>query len=265
MSDSSSAIVRPVIYREYIVKDLPTGVNPEYNPVDFIIGFASEDYNPSGRGTGHFHHTWNLDTFSPEKVKQLKEDYPNVRVVISIGGVDTIYPFNPDDKHVWIATAVKSINRIIHIYDDNNHKNLIDGIDIHYEAIKSSPEDFSYCIGQVIKKLKIDPLLSIKVVSVAPTDYTQSYYVKLVSENQNYIDFVDYLFTNQRFPTIKDFVTFYENLVAEYSPVPVLPGFLNSGFYNKIPEEAIVYLIKHKIAPGFFTYPSQESPGPVTN
>jgi hypothetical protein len=244
------------------LKHSPTGVNAYYNPVDFIIGFASEDYNPSGRGTGHFHPTWNLDTFSPEKVKKLKEEYPNVRVVISIGGVDPSYPFNPDDIHVWIATAVKSIKGIIHLFDDND-KSIIDGIDIHYEAIKSSPEEFSNCIGQVIKKLKNDRLLSIKVVSIAPTQETQSYYQKLYFEHKNNIDFVDYLFTNQRFPTIKDFVTFYENLVALYGRVPVLPGFLNPPFPDDIViKEAIMYLVKNNLAPGFFTYPSHDSPNP---
>ncbi|XP_058746948.1 chitinase 2-like [Vicia villosa] len=265
---SSSAIVKPIIYREYVLKHFPTTVNPEYNPVDFIIGFASEDYYSNGKGTGHFHPTWDPATFSPKKMKELKEKYPQVRWVISIGSaVGTDYPFNPHEKHVWIATAVKSIKDIIHtydVYDDGNHKNIIDGIDIHYEAIKSSPEDFSFCIGQVIKKLKNDPHLSIKVVSIAPTKDTQSHYQKLYFENQDYIDIVDYLFTNLH--SIEDFVKIYQKLIADYNPALVLPGYLNPPFRHDRTKEFIMYLVKHKSAPGFFTYPSHDylDPGPLS-
>lgn len=49
--------------------------------------------------------------------------YPDVRMMISIGGdMETDCSFNPDVKHVWVATAVNSIKEIIHIYDDDNNK-----------------------------------------------------------------------------------------------------------------------------------------------
>ncbi|XP_058746949.1 chitinase 2-like [Vicia villosa] len=201
----------PIIYRECLLKHFPTTVKTEYNPVDFIIGFASENYNSSGGGTGYFQPTWNLDTFSPEKVKGLKEIYgARVRWVISIGGVGTDYPFNPIDKFAWVVAAVNSIKEIIQIYDDDNHKNLIDGIEIHYEAIKGSDVDFSSCIGHVIILLKEDPDLSIKVVSIAPTEDTQSYYQTLYHGNPKSIDFVDYLFTNHTFSSDEDVVKLYK-------------------------------------------------------
>jgi len=150
---------------------------------------------------------------------------------------------------MWIATAVKSIKEILHRYH-----NLFDGIDIHYDVIKTSPEEFSYYIGELIKNLKNDPHLTIKVVSVAPNEHTQVHYRKLVSEYHNYIDFVDYLFIDKKF-TI-DFVEFYKELVAEYKPVPVLPGYLSPPLLGDKTKDAVIYLVKHKIAPGFFTYPS---------
>jgi len=46
-------------------------------------------------GTGYFKPTWgwNLDT-SPKMVKTPKENYPQLRVVISIGGLGAEYPFS---------------------------------------------------------------------------------------------------------------------------------------------------------------------------
>ncbi|XP_058746946.1 chitinase 2-like [Vicia villosa] len=266
MSDDRSAIVTPTIYREYILKHFPTTVSSEYKPVDFIIGVASENYTPTG-GTGDFHPNWSLTTFSPEKLKNLKENYPQVRFVISFGGVGTQYPFKSYEKQQWITSAVISIKDIIHLYDDNNQKNLIDGIDIHYDSIESSPDDFSYCIGEVINKLKTD--LSIKSVSIAPTEHNQSHYKKLYSDNQDNIDFVGYLFTNQTYSSVEKVVHVFEKLVADYSPFKVLPGFLYPSFSDVIIKEAIIFLINHKLATGFFTYPADHDspvgpPGPFS-
>ncbi|CAL5195701.1 unnamed protein product [Lathyrus oleraceus] len=254
MSEKRSETVRPIIYREYLLKHFPTTDCSKYNQVDFIIGFASEDYNPNGEGTGRFHPTWDLDTFSPEKLKKLKERYPHVRVVISIGGdIGTYSPFNPNEKKAWIATAVYSLTDIILGYDDRSSKSLIDGIDIHYGNIKS--DDFSYCIGEVIKSLKNNPRLAINVVSIAAGEYTQSDYLKLYVEYRNYIDIVHYLFINWKY-CMKDLVEFYKKLVAWYSHATVLPGYLNPSFPGDKAKEAVMYLVKHNLAPGFFTYPT---------
>ncbi|CAL5195703.1 unnamed protein product [Lathyrus oleraceus] len=256
MSEDRSEIVRPIIYREYLLKHFPTTVSSEYKPVDFIIGFASEDYTPNGEGTGNFHPTWDLDTFSPEKLKKLKERYPHVRVVISIGGgIGTDSPFNPNEKQTWIATAVYSLTDIILGYDDANYKNLIDGIDIHYGNIKS--DDFSYCIGEVIKSLKNNPRLAINVVSIAAGEYTQSYYQKLYMEYRNYIDLVDYLFTNWGY-SMEDFFIFYKKLLDDYSHATLLPGYLEPPFLGDKTKEIIMYLVKHNSVPGFFTYPAND-------
>ncbi|CAK8560382.1 unnamed protein product [Lathyrus sativus] len=263
MSDNSSAIVRPIIYREYVLKHFPTTVSSTYNSVDFIIGFASENYNRNGEGTGNFYPTWDPATFSPEKVKQLKKNYPNVRVVISIGGdIGTYSPFNPNKKEAWIAAAVYSLKEIIHIYDDKYQRNMIDGIDIHYSSIKS--DDFSYCIGEVIKSIKTDIQLTIKVVSITAGEYTQSDYLKLYVENKKYIDIVHYLFTNWRYCK-EDLVDFYRKLLAWYSPAAVLPGYLNPSFSGDKAKETVMYLVKQYLAPGFFTYPSHDSPGPFSS
>ncbi|CAK8560385.1 unnamed protein product [Lathyrus sativus] len=264
MSKTSSAIATPIIQRDYVLKHFPTTVSSTYNSVDFIIGFATEDYNQNGEGKGDFHSTWDLATFSPEKVKELKKNYPDVRVVISIGGyIGTYSPFNPiEKKDVWISTAVYSLKKIIHIYDDKYHRNMIDGIDIHYGNVKS--DDFSYCIGEVIKSLKTDPQLTIKVVSITAGEYTQSDYLKLYVENQEYIDIVQYLFTNWRYCK-EDLLDFYKKLIASYTPAQVLPGYLNPSFSGDKAKETVMYLVKQYLAPGFFTYPSYDSPSPFSS
>ncbi|CAL5195702.1 unnamed protein product [Lathyrus oleraceus] len=258
MSEKRSEIVRPIIYRECLLKHFPTTVKSEYKPADFIIGFASEDYNPNGVGTGNFHPTWDPASFTPENVKKLKETYPHVRVMISIGGdMGSDSPFNPNEKQAWIVAAVNSLREIIHIFDDDNQKNMIDGIDIHYDEIKSSAHDFSYCIGEVIKSLKSDRHLTIKVVSIAPGEYTQVYYYRLYIENQNYIDLVDYLFTDWGC-SMEDLVKLYKKLLADYSHAALLPGYLNPSFLGDKTKEAALYLVTHNLAPGFFTYPAND-------
>jgi len=251
-----SAIARTDIYREYILKRLPTTVSLDSQVVDLNIGFASEDYNPKGEGTGNFNPAWNLVALSPEKVKKLKEKYTQVRVVISIGGAGAEYPFNPADKDRWSTAAVKSIKEIIELY-----ANLIDGIDIHYDVIKSSPEEFSKSIGVVIETLKKDPHLTIKVVSIAPKEETQWQYRKLVLEHHSYINFVDYLFTASL--KIDDVEEFYAERVAQYKPVPVLPGYLSPTILGDKSIDLVVYLVNHKIAPGYFTYPSDSGSSAV--
>lgn len=97
---------------------IPTKLNfnAKLKKFHYILGFASKDYI-QGKGTGNFNPTWNLNDLSPENVKSFKDNNPQVRVIISIGGVGDEYPFNPFDKNTWITYAVNSIKQIILRYD----------------------------------------------------------------------------------------------------------------------------------------------------
>jgi hypothetical protein len=200
---------------------------------DIVLGFASEHYTDDGKGTGLFNPTWKLDPASIQWLKNLKDDYPNATVIISIGGFDTkrpfnpSFPFNPVEKHEWIVNTVKSIKRIIHLYDyDDIHrrKNVVDGIDFHFGTIKTSEDEFSYCIGEVIKLLKKDANLSINVVSIAVIEHFESYYLKLYLDNQDIIDVVDLFFYGKRFSTTQEYIEFHQKIVADYAPAIVTPG-----------------------------------------
>ncbi|CAK8566747.1 unnamed protein product [Lathyrus sativus] len=229
------------IFRYYIREIPPKYEIPfdRFRQIDIILSFASE------KGDGRFHPTWIVDRSGIEWLKRLKQDHPNVRVIISIGGVGSEFPFNPAQKDGWIFNAIDSIKNIILLY-----KHIIDGIDIHYDVIESSEDDFSFCIGQVIKKLKNNIDLSIKVVSIAPTELVEPYYLKLYKDNKDIIDLVDYQFYNQKFSSKEEFVALYQKLVSDYYPAKVLVGI--SIPVDPILNAGIRYLIDHKLLPGIF-------------
>ncbi|KAL5063549.1 hypothetical protein RYX36_025286 [Vicia faba] len=262
-SDDRKGNEELTIFRQYI-HDIPThGIDfnlLQFTQIDYILSFAIEHYDKHGKGDGCFTPTWKVDPESIEMVKKLKEDhpedYPEVRVVISIGGVGEKFPFNPAEKDIWIFNAVKTIEKIIHLYDDNrSYKTIIDGIDIHYDVINSSEDDFSYCIGEVIKKLK--SFRSLSVVSIAPTKLVESYYLKLYQANIRIIDLVDYQFYNQKFSSKEQVIELYKKLVIDYSPAKVLAGITDP--VDAILYEGIKYLIKHKLLPGIFFWNFEDS------
>ncbi|KAI5446171.1 hypothetical protein KIW84_014141, partial [Lathyrus oleraceus] len=213
-------VVKPTIFREYIgmidtlgenIHDFPAAIIDDHIPeFHFILGFARETY-VGGKGTGLFRSTWNVNDFSPAKVVKIKKEHRNVKVVITIGSNDADYPFNPQNLDSWIGNAVTSIKVLIQDYETKIHPcevgNIIDGIDINYEYIKSKENDFSFCIGKVIELLKkdLDVSKSMKVVSISPTNNVNLHYLKLYSNNQDNIDWINYKFYNEDFPTEKEF------------------------------------------------------------
>ncbi|CAK8561827.1 unnamed protein product [Lathyrus sativus] len=239
------------IYRQYIF-DIPSKLN--FNQNDFILGFASEEYI-EGKGTGIFKPTWNGNDLSLENLKTFKDNNPQLRVIISIGGVGHEFPFNPFVKSTWVVYAVNSIKQIIVRYNQI-YQNLIDGIDIHYDVIKTEENDFTNFVGEVIKQLKNDAPLAIKVVSIAPTKLVESYYEKLYSENKEIIDLVDYQFYNQEFSSEDEVVELYKKLVVTYTPSKVLAGY---KYPPDVVMGAINYLIKNKLIPGVFYWNPKHS------
>ncbi|KAL5063132.1 hypothetical protein RYX36_024874 [Vicia faba] len=218
---------------------------------DCILSFATEHYDEYGKGNGVFKQTWETDSQSIEWVKNIKKDYADTRVVISIGGFSSEFPFNPIEKNVWIDNAVKSINQIIDLY--GTPKNIIDGIDIHYEAIYSSEDDFSFCIGKVIRQLK--QLSSIKLVSIAPSKPLQPYYHKLYLDNKDIIDYVDYGFSKQSFSTKEKVVELYKELAHNYAPALVLPEI--NIYCDPVLSDGIGELFDLELLPGivFWGFP----------
>lgn len=246
------------IYRQYILH-IPTQLNfnAKIEKNDFILGFASETYI-QGKGTGNFNPTWNVNHLSPENIKTFKDNNPEVRVIISIGGVGDEFPFNPLDRNTWVIYAVNSIRQIILRYNQTHKdQNLIDGIDIHYDIVKSDEDDFSIYVGEVIRQLKNDKPLSINVVSIAPTKLAESYYEKLYLDNKKIIDLVDYQFYNQKFSSQDEVVELYKKLAVTYSPSKVLAGYNNPP--DPVLMEGIIYLIKNKLLPGVFVWNSNPS------
>lgn len=251
------------IYREYI-HDIPPPINSNIyklkyiKHVDFILSFATEVY-VHGKGTGNFFPTWNFDVFDIEWVKKVKETIPHARVIISIGGVGSEFPFNPIDKHIWIYRAIESIKWIVR----DLYHNLIDGIDIHYDVIKSSEDEFSFSIGEVIRKLKYEIDLSINVVSIAPNERFQSYYLNLYLQNKDIIDLVDFEFYNLKPRTLEQLLELYKKLVHEYSLTIVLP--IISSHPEHIIIEFIRYLLKSKLLHGIVVWDDNNSTDGSTN
>jgi len=245
-----SKTVEATIVREYIKHTPIPEINPHINDKeDSILSFAVEKYDRYGKGEGIFNPTWDVDTETIEKLKKLKEDHPQIRVVISIGGYSSEFPFNPIENNKWNENAVKSIEHIIDLYGVSvSGKSIIDGIDIHYESIYSTEGDFSFYIGKLIRHLKRDKPLSTKLVSIAPTKLVESYYRKLYVDNNDIIDLVDYQFSKQTFTTKEQVVELYKKLVEDYTPALVLPG-LNVP-NDRILAEGILKLQELKLIPG---------------
>jgi hypothetical protein len=209
------------IIREYHgVKPYPKSLiipDIDYNKIDFhvILGFAHEKHNQNGKGTGDFFPDWQLDICGINSVKEIKEKYPKVKVLISIGGRDAGNSFDPIENEIWIHNAVESLKKII-------QQNNADGIDICYDYIKTNEKVFSYCVGEVIKRLKDAEVIN--VVSIAPFHVTDNHYRLLYQTRPNYINWVDYQFYMQRIRTEHEFLNLFWSLTREYDPNKLLVG-----------------------------------------
>lgn len=275
-----------LIFREYIgVKqpaisfdDFPSSIiNSPSIEFHFILGFAREEYDGSGKGNGKFTANWDLDYYGPDKVKDFKNKNPNAKVIISIGGRAAETPFNPAEESLWIRNAVNSLRELIGPYK-NDSGNIIDGIDINYETIKTSSDLFVRCIGQVITQLKNDQNprhdhynLKIHVVSIAVSEKNKSHYRDLYYANRTKIDWVDYQFYNQEkvVSTVKDFVEIYKNLIKDYTFEKILLGIStdpndtkNSKISLEIFIAGCIELFKNSKVRGVFVWNANDSANP---
>lgn len=285
MSDSrqiKDSDVKPIIFREYIgvkpypdtLHNFPTDIiNSKIHQFHFILGFATETYDDSGKGTGVFNPSWNVHFFSPEKVKELKQNHKNVKVVISIGGRGDKHPFNPASKVEWPDNAVNSLKKIIQQYNEVKDPwsfNIIDGIDINYEYITSDGGDFSSGVGDVIKRLKEDTDLSVDVVSIAPSKPVNSKYHTLFLARHDYIDWVDYQFYFETLKSKDEFKNLFLSLSDVYGSKKLLAGAsTDPDDAGKISREdfleGVIDLLDAESLRGIFIWNANDSATPPPN
>ncbi|XP_045790252.1 chitinase 1-like [Trifolium pratense] len=269
------------IFREYIgvkpsskvLRNFPTEIiNSDINEFHFILGFASEEYDNSNKGTGVFKESWNVDYFGPDDVRTMKEKYANVKVVISIGGRDSKTPFDPlTGLEEWSKKAVESLKRIIGKYKSSSGDNTIDGIDINYQYIHGSESDrrFANYLGRVITELKYNTDLRINVVSIAPSPNNDTHYLNLYSANKDDINWVDYKFYNNPYviSSSDEFVNLYNEAEKAYCPEKVLPGLSTDPADDKMSWEIFIggckLLKKKSKLPGIFIWNANDSAIPV--
>ncbi|CAI8592384.1 unnamed protein product [Vicia faba] len=178
------------------------------------------DYDENNIPTnGIFSPNWNTSKVTPETIIDLKNKNSevNIKVYISIGNSGTNFPFYPQNNKTWILNATESLTNIIKNYKDCNLQ--IDGIDVLYECIKTSPVDFVECIGQLIKNLKENRV--IKEASISPSfALNKEYYFLLYKSYSSLIDWVDYQFQNEVVPVFapNKLMEVYDDLVMEFYP-----------------------------------------------
>ncbi|CAI9105254.1 OLC1v1004138C1 [Oldenlandia corymbosa var. corymbosa] len=231
------------VFREYIgaefnnvkFSDLPIHSNVEFH---FILSFAI-DYDESSSSpsptNGKFNVFWDTDNLTPESVKSIKNQHPNVKVALSLGG-DSIGDddqkvfFQPSSVDSWVSNAVSSLTNIIRKYN-------LDGIDIDYEHFHSSPEIFSQCIGKLISTLKQNRVISF--ASIAPYDdgAVQSHYRALWNSHGGIIDFVNFQFyAYDSDTTVDQFMGYFEEQSNNYDGGKIMASFSTGGDGGLSPE-----------------------------
>jgi hypothetical protein len=279
-----NAVVNPTIFREYIgVKDYPANftfptkiINGKIPNFHFILGIATEDLDDDKKGTGNFQRTWDYDNLGADQVKSLKDTHPKVKVIISIGGRGLELAFNPAEKDKWIEKATETIKDIISDYTDDSYSVscgsnvIIDGIDINYEYVSSSPADFAYCIGKLITNVK-DVFPRNRFISIAPSKDSSPHYKRLYQEVTADIDFVDYQFYNEKVASKDDFVKLFREQSKVYDIKKLLAGYStdSNDAHGEMTEQVFIEgckeLVKKKLIYGVFLWNANDSAVPVSN
>lgn len=227
------------LFREYIgaefknvhFSDVPVDQGVEFH---FLLSFAI-DYDASGSSPtdGTFNIFWDSINLGPDQVSLVKDQHPNVRVGLSLGG-DSVHGsyayFEPSSINSWVSNAVTSLTAIIKNYN-------LDGIDIDYEHFKADPETFAACIGQLISTLKKNGV--IRFASIAPfaNEDVQSHYLALWRKYGNIIDYVNFQFyAYERGTTVSQFLDYFDQQASNYDGGKVLVSFISDGSRGLSPE-----------------------------
>ncbi|TKY63786.1 RuBisCO-associated protein [Spatholobus suberectus] len=163
---------------------------PEYvREVQVCLAFA-RDYDGINSTKGKYIPYWDTEKVTPEVITNFKERYEvsalAVNVLVSIGNNNNQFPFNIDagiSRDAWITEAIRSLTGIVRDYH-------LDGIDVNYEGFGSGQQgNFVHCIGEVIKKLKQDGVIT--VASIAPNaDTNDNHYFPLYQRYPGLFDSV---------------------------------------------------------------------------
>lgn len=255
------------LFREYIgaqfkgVKFSDVPINPNVN-FHFILSFAI-DYDtssPPSPTNGNFNIFWDTQNLSPSEVSSIKNQNPNVKVALSLGG-DTVQgdPVNfiPSSIDSWVSNAVSSLTSIIKTYN-------LDGIDIDYEHFIGDPNTFAECIGRLITTLKNNNVISF--ASIAPFDdaEVQNHYLALWKSYSNIIDYVNFQFyAYDKSTTVAQFIDYYNNQSSNYNSEKVLVSFVSDGSTGLGPGngflDACRMLKSQQKLNGIFVYSADDS------
>ncbi|KAL5711172.1 hypothetical protein ACHQM5_021661 [Ranunculus cassubicifolius] len=236
-----SAPTNSNLFREYIgaefnnVRFTDVPINPSVD-FHFILAFAI-DYTTSSSPSstnGNFNIFWDSDNLSPSQVSSIKNDHPNVKVALSLGG-DSVSGqsayFNPSTIDSWVQNAVSSLTKIIKEYN-------LDGIDIDYEHFSADPDTFAECIGRLLTTLKQNKVISFASIAPFDDDQVQSHYMALWSKYGQVIDYVNFQFyAYDKGTSVSQFLTYYKTQSSNYKGGKILPSFGTDGSGGLSPED----------------------------
>ncbi|KAL5152221.1 RuBisCO-associated protein [Glycine soja] len=257
------------IFRQYTLDDSFSQVlvSPKFlKEYQIALTFAS-DYDDDGVPTnGVFRPTWDLTKVTPESITRFKDKNPDVdiKVFISIGNRGTQHPFKPLNNQTWIQNATMSLTSLI------NNLHVVHGIDVLYDHIDASPADFTECVGQLIRNLKENGVVS--QASISPSSYpNQEYYPLLYSSVPFFVDWVDYQFQSEDQPVLEPttLVKRYNELTKVYPKTKLFAGYSaeNEDWATVSPFVfflGAMDLLKKRSAPGvsihYHNYYASEAP-----
>ncbi|XVF61003.1 hypothetical protein PTKIN_Ptkin08bG0093200 [Pterospermum kingtungense] len=189
----------------------------------FILGFAV-DADPSGNAqNGTFSPYW-VDTLTPESVAEIKKSHPNVKAMASLSGWSlrdkVLRWYNPLDTQLWISNAFSSLKSLAEEYH-------LDGIDIDYENFPRHNSSFAYCIGELIRLLKNQSVISI--ATIAPFHTTTIPYIELFKNYGDVIDFVNYQFYTDKVRKPKGYLEAFKLRAGQFDKDKLLPSYEVDG------------------------------------
>ncbi|KAJ8636971.1 hypothetical protein MRB53_011238 [Persea americana] len=252
------------LFRQYIgaesdsvkLTDMP--INPDVE-VHFILAFAIDFAN--GTTNGKFNVFWETNNLKPADIASIKNNQPNVKVAVSLGG-DTVDGgrkayFEPKSISSWVNNAVSSLTQIIQQYN-------LDGIDIDYEHFRADPNTFALCIGQLISTLRSKGVITF--ASIAPFDDSpvQSHYLALWKTYGRQIDYVNFQFyAYHKGIGVSQFLHYFDAQASNYKGGKILASFISSGDGGLGPGngffEACTELKKQRKLEGIFVWCADES------
>ncbi|KAK1412793.1 hypothetical protein QVD17_34304 [Tagetes erecta] len=236
----TQTLIQAIVFREYIganfanvrFSDVP--INPNIQ-IHFILSFGIDFTSGSSPKptNGRFNVFWDSDNLGPSQVRSIKQQHPNVKVALSIGG-DTVnnkaVNFTVVSIDSWVSNAVSSLTSLIKQYN-------LDGIDIDYEHFKAEPSVFAQCIGRVVTILKRNRVISF--ASIAPFDDgdVQRHYMALWRSYGGVFDYVNFQFyAYDRRTTVDQFLRYFDAQSANYNGGKVLVSFSTDSSGGLKPE-----------------------------